>query len=169
MILPFQTALGPRALFVGLALGLTGCSLLGAGGSLFGGNGDTGGATDPEAVVPADAPTGTCASSLDEEALEAQMALFVAIRETVQDVGSSAAAEHDARNRLADLPKNLADLVLKADAAIEQDNLGYAVKLFISVLKVEPGFVDGRKKLRAAAMKISDIAVMAKENHFLGR
>ena len=62
---------------------------------------------------------------------------------------------HPVELGVADLPKNLADLVLKADAAIEQDNLGYAVKLFISVLKVEPGFVDGRKKLRAAAMKIS--------------
>ena len=44
-----------------------------------------------------------------------------------------------------DLPKNLGDLVLKADAAIEQNNLGYAVKILLSVLKAEPGFVDGRK------------------------
>ena len=34
------------------------------------------------------------------------------------------------------LPKNLSDLVLKADAAIGQNNLGYAVKLLISVLKM---------------------------------
>ncbi|MEC9055502.1 MAG: hypothetical protein VX633_09360, partial [Verrucomicrobiota bacterium] len=54
-----------------------------------------------------------------------------------------------------DLPKNLSDLVLKADAAIEQNNLGYAVKLLLSVLKMEPGFIDGRKKLRAAEMKIA--------------
>ncbi|MCS5538429.1 MAG: tetratricopeptide repeat protein [Roseibacillus sp.] len=53
------------------------------------------------------------------------------------------------------LPKNLSDLVLKADAAIGQNNLGYAVKLLISVLKMEPGFIDGRKKLRAAEMKIA--------------
>ncbi|MDP7106836.1 MAG: hypothetical protein QGH41_07140, partial [Roseibacillus sp.] len=53
------------------------------------------------------------------------------------------------------LPKNLSDLVLKADAAIEQNNLGYAVKLLISVLKTEPGFIDGRRKLRAAEMKIA--------------
>ena len=46
---------------------------------------------------------------------------------------------------VADLPKNLGDLVLKADAAIEQNNLGYAVKILLSVLKAEPGFVDGRK------------------------
>ena len=56
---------------------------------------------------------------------------------------------------VADLPKNLGDLVLKADAAIEQNNLGYAVKILLSVLKAEPGFVDGRKKLRAAEMKIA--------------
>ncbi|MCH2062670.1 MAG: tetratricopeptide repeat protein [Roseibacillus sp.] len=54
-----------------------------------------------------------------------------------------------------DLPKNLSDLVLKADAAIEQNNLEYAVKLLLSVLKMEPGFIDGRKKLRAAEMKIA--------------
>ena len=53
------------------------------------------------------------------------------------------------------LPKNLSDLVLKADAAIEQNNLAYAVKLLISVLKAEPGFIEGRKKLRAAEMKIA--------------
>ncbi len=53
------------------------------------------------------------------------------------------------------LPRNLSDLVLKADAAIEQNNLGYAVKLLISVLKTEPGFIDGRRKLRAAEMKIA--------------
>ena len=54
-----------------------------------------------------------------------------------------------------DLPRNLSDLVLKADAAIEQNNLEYAVKLLLSVLKMEPGFIDGRKKLRAAEMKIA--------------
>lgn len=54
-----------------------------------------------------------------------------------------------------DLPKNLSDLVLKADAAIEQNNLGYAVKLLISVLKLEPGYVEGRKKLRAAEFKVA--------------
>jgi hypothetical protein len=54
-----------------------------------------------------------------------------------------------------DLPKNLSDLVLKADAAIEQNNLEYAVKVLLSVLKMEPGFIDGRKKLRAAEMKIA--------------
>ncbi len=56
---------------------------------------------------------------------------------------------------VADLPKSLGDLVLKADAAIEQNNLAYAVKLFLSVLKAEPGFVEGRRKLRASEMKIA--------------
>jgi tetratricopeptide (TPR) repeat protein len=54
-----------------------------------------------------------------------------------------------------DLPKNLSDLMLKADAAIEQSNLSYAVKLLGSVLKIEPGFLEGRKKLRAAEMAIA--------------
>ena len=54
-----------------------------------------------------------------------------------------------------DLPKNLSDLILKADAAIEQANLSYAVKLLMSVLKREPGFLEGRKKLRAAEMVIA--------------
>jgi tetratricopeptide (TPR) repeat protein len=54
-----------------------------------------------------------------------------------------------------DLPKNLSDLILKADAAIEQANLSYAVKLLVSVLKMEPGFLEGRKKLRAAEMIIA--------------
>ena len=56
---------------------------------------------------------------------------------------------------VADLPKSLGDLVLKADAAIEQNNLAYAVKLFLSVLKAEPGFVEGRRKLRASEMKLA--------------
>ncbi|MEC9054249.1 MAG: hypothetical protein VX633_03015, partial [Verrucomicrobiota bacterium] len=47
---------------------------------------------------------------------------------------------------VADLPKSLGDLVLKADAAIEQNNLAYAVKLLLSVLKAEPGFIEGRRK-----------------------
>jgi hypothetical protein len=83
-----------------VAVGLTGCGLAGR-------SDDTGGTGGPDEVVPADAPTGTCASDLDEDALADQMALFVAIRETVQDVGTSATAERDARERLAELPKNL--------------------------------------------------------------
>ncbi|MEC9055084.1 MAG: tetratricopeptide repeat protein, partial [Verrucomicrobiota bacterium] len=39
--------------------------------------------------------------------------------------------------------------------AIEQNNLAYAVKLFLSVLKAEPGFVEGRRKLRASEMKLA--------------
>ena len=56
---------------------------------------------------------------------------------------------------VADLPKSLGDLVLKADAAIEQNNLAYAVKLLLSVLKAEPGFIEGRRKLRASEMKLA--------------
>ena len=55
----------------------------------------------------------------------------------------------------ADLPKNLSDFVLKADAALEQKNYSYAVKLLQTVLKTEPGFLEGRKKLRAAEMAMA--------------
>ncbi|NIP97859.1 MAG: tetratricopeptide repeat protein [Akkermansiaceae bacterium] len=55
----------------------------------------------------------------------------------------------------AGLPKSLGDLVLKADAAIQQSNLPYAVKLLMSVLKAEPGFLEGRRKLRAAEMALA--------------
>lgn len=56
---------------------------------------------------------------------------------------------------VADLPKNLADLVKKADGALEQSNYNYAVKILLSILKIEPGFLEGRKKVRAAEMKLA--------------
>lgn len=98
---------GAAALSAGLAFGLGGCSLFGAAGNLFGGDSDTGGTDEPEEVVPADAPSGGCASALDEAVLDEQMGLFVAIRETVHDLGIGVAAEHDARVRLAALPRTL--------------------------------------------------------------
>ncbi len=52
-----------------------------------------------------------------------------------------------------DLPKNLKDLYLKGMSAHELRNYGYAITLFQAVLKDEPNFLDGRKKLRLAAVK----------------
>ncbi len=52
-----------------------------------------------------------------------------------------------------ELPKNLKDLYLKGASAMELRNYGYAVTLFQAVLKDEPRFLDGRKKLRMAAIK----------------
>jgi tetratricopeptide (TPR) repeat protein len=50
-----------------------------------------------------------------------------------------------------DLPQNLRSLAQKADAAIHSQNVGYAVQLLLPVVKAEPNFLDGRKKLRKAA------------------
>lgn len=55
----------------------------------------------------------------------------------------------------ADLPKQLSDYVAKADAAIQQDNHGYAVKLLQAVVKTEPRFVEGRQRLRDSQMKVA--------------
>lgn len=52
-----------------------------------------------------------------------------------------------------DLPKNLKDLYLKGMSAHELRNYGYAITLFQAVLKDSPNFLDGRKKLRMAAIK----------------
>jgi tetratricopeptide (TPR) repeat protein len=51
----------------------------------------------------------------------------------------------------ADLPQNLRSLVQKADAAIQSQNVGYAVQLLLPVVKAEPQFLEGRRKLRKAA------------------
>lgn len=50
-----------------------------------------------------------------------------------------------------DLPQNLRSLVQKADAAIHSQNVGYAVQLLLPVVKAEPHFLEGRRKLRKAA------------------
>jgi tetratricopeptide (TPR) repeat protein len=51
----------------------------------------------------------------------------------------------------ADLPPNLRSLVQKADGAIQAQNVGYAVQLLLPVVKAEPNFLEGRRKLRKAA------------------
>ena len=51
------------------------------------------------------------------------------------------------------LPANLNKLYLKAESAMELRNWGYAVSLIQAILVKEPGFLDGRKRLRAAAVK----------------
>ncbi|MDF1752909.1 MAG: tetratricopeptide repeat protein [Verrucomicrobiales bacterium] len=51
------------------------------------------------------------------------------------------------------LPDKLAKLYNKAESAYELRNWGYAVSLLQAVLAQEPGFLKGRKMLRAAAIK----------------
>ena len=51
----------------------------------------------------------------------------------------------------ADLPQSLSSLVQKADAAILSQNVGYAVQLLLPVVKAEPNYLDGRRKLRKAS------------------
>lgn len=52
-----------------------------------------------------------------------------------------------------DLPDKLAKLYNKAESAFELRNWGYAVSLLQAVVAQEPGFLKGRKMLRAAAIK----------------
>ncbi len=52
-----------------------------------------------------------------------------------------------------ELPDKLAKLYNKAESAYELRNWGYAVSLLQAVLAQEPGFLKGRKMLRAAAIK----------------
>lgn len=52
-----------------------------------------------------------------------------------------------------DLPANLSKLYLKAESAMELRNWSYAVSLIQAILTKEPGFLDGRKRLRLAAVK----------------
>ena len=52
-----------------------------------------------------------------------------------------------------ELPKKAKDLYLKGSSALELRNYGYAITLFQAVLKEEPNFLTGRKKLRMAAIK----------------
>jgi tetratricopeptide (TPR) repeat protein len=51
----------------------------------------------------------------------------------------------------ADLPQNLRTLVQKADGAMQAQNVGYAVQLLLPVVKAEPNFLEGRRKLRKAS------------------
>ncbi|MEX2578902.1 MAG: hypothetical protein WD342_07575 [Verrucomicrobiales bacterium] len=52
-----------------------------------------------------------------------------------------------------DLPQNLNRLYLKAESAMELRNWSYAVSLLQAILAKEPGFLEGRKRLRLAAVK----------------
>lgn len=52
-----------------------------------------------------------------------------------------------------DLPANLNKLYLKAESAMELRNWSYAVSLIQAILTKEPGFLDGRKRLRMASIK----------------
>lgn len=51
------------------------------------------------------------------------------------------------------LPDNLRKLYLKAESAMELRNWGYAISLIQAILTKEPAFLDGRKRLRLAAVK----------------
>ena len=51
------------------------------------------------------------------------------------------------------LAANLVKLYLKAESAMELRNWSYAVSLIQAILVKEPGFLDGRKRLRMAAVK----------------
>ncbi|NLT71685.1 MAG: hypothetical protein GXX91_13470 [Verrucomicrobiaceae bacterium] len=51
------------------------------------------------------------------------------------------------------LAPNLGKLYLKAESAMELRNWGYAVSLLQAILVKEPGFLEGRKRLRIAAVK----------------
>lgn len=55
-----------------------------------------------------------------------------------------------------ELAPNLNKLVLKADSAMELRNWAYAVSLLQAILMKEPGFLDGRKRLRLAAVKMNE-------------
>lgn len=52
-----------------------------------------------------------------------------------------------------ELPEKLSKLVLKAESAMELRNWSYAISLLQAILVKEPAFLDGRKRLRLAAIK----------------
>lgn len=52
-----------------------------------------------------------------------------------------------------DLPQGYRNTYEKAVAAVKMNNHGYAVELLLSVIKDNPGFLDGRKMLRRAAVQ----------------
>ncbi len=55
--------------------------------------------------------------------------------------------------RQTQLAPNLNKLFLKAESAMEVRNWGYAISLLQAVLSKEPGFLEGRKRLRLSAAK----------------
>lgn len=52
-----------------------------------------------------------------------------------------------------ELAPNLLKLYLKAESAMELRNWSYAISLIQAILQKEPGFLEGRKRLRLAAVK----------------
>ncbi len=52
-----------------------------------------------------------------------------------------------------ELPEKLKRLYLKAESAMELRNWSYAISLIQAILTKEPGFLDGRRALRLAAVK----------------
>jgi len=54
---------------------------------------------------------------------------------------------------LDEAPRKARDLYEKAMAAMERDNLDYAMDMFLSALEIEPRLLKARKFLRAAAVK----------------
>ncbi|MCB1078625.1 MAG: hypothetical protein KDM64_12425 [Verrucomicrobiae bacterium] len=52
-----------------------------------------------------------------------------------------------------ELDKKLRDLYLRGVSAMELRNWGYVISLYQAILKQEPGFLDGRRQLRLAAVK----------------
>jgi len=56
----------------------------------------------------------------------------------------------------ADLPQKLRQLYMKAEAAMELRNWGYAITLIQAILVKEPGFLAGRRALRLAAVKANE-------------
>lgn len=52
-----------------------------------------------------------------------------------------------------ELPPNLNKLYLKAEGAMELRNWSYAISLLQAILQKVPGFLDGRRRLRLAAIK----------------
>lgn len=56
---------------------------------------------------------------------------------------------------LNEIPRELRDLYEKGGAALQRNNLDYAIAIFTQVLLKEPGFYDCRESLRAAQLKKS--------------
>src|SRR2546422_4490516 len=56
------------------------------------------------------------------------------------------------------LNRTARDFYKKALAALERNNLDYAIEMFMQCLSLEPNFTKGRQFLRAAQMKRADSA-----------
>lgn len=69
--------------------------------------------------------------------------------EAQSDSGREGSEVIDAR----DLPDNLQTLIKKAEDALDLNNYDYAINLLQAVLKVEPCYLAGRKRLREAAVR----------------